>query len=203
MPYVSAAERRTQLVAAARRAMERDGVAATSLRVVAAEAEVPLGTLQYVFPSKDLLLRAVIEDVVDEIAQLLSQAVDVHAGLEAAIRQGLESFWDHLVVGQVNAQLMQAELLHYALRTPGQEDMARYQYERYAEVVTTWGRTAADNAGETSAVPFDRLARVVLASVDGLILQYASDPDAERGRGDLETVIEMVLAVAQIRSDTV
>ena len=71
MPYIEASVRREQLVAAARRALTREGVARTSLRVVAAEAGVPLGTLQYVFPSKEQLLRAVIEDLVDEVAAVL------------------------------------------------------------------------------------------------------------------------------------
>ena len=71
MPYVEASVRRQQMVAAARTALSRDGVARTSLRAVASEAGVPLGTLQYVFPSKEQLLRAVIEDVVEEVATVL------------------------------------------------------------------------------------------------------------------------------------
>lgn len=35
------------------------------MRAVSAEAGVPLGTLQYVFPSKQGLLKAVIGDVVN------------------------------------------------------------------------------------------------------------------------------------------
>ena len=71
MVYVEAAVRRRQLVASARSVLMRDGVARTSLRAIAEEAGIPLGTLQYVFPSKELLLRAVIEDVVEELAALL------------------------------------------------------------------------------------------------------------------------------------
>jgi hypothetical protein len=48
-------------------------------------------------------------------------------------------------------------------------------------------------------VPFARLARILLASVDGLILQYVCDPSPTRSREDLETVIDMLVALAAPR----
>jgi AcrR family transcriptional regulator len=57
MAYVEAALRRRQMVAAARSVLARDGVARATLRAVAAEAGVPLGTMQYAFRSKEQLLR--------------------------------------------------------------------------------------------------------------------------------------------------
>jgi AcrR family transcriptional regulator len=199
MPYVEASVRSRQFVAAARRVMLRDGVAATTLRGVAAEADVPLGTLQYVFSTKEALLQAVIEDVVEEIARVLSASVEVDHGLAHVIRQGLTSFWSQLVADQVNLQLMRGELLHYMLRKPGHESMARWQYQRYAAVLTGWCQEAALKAGEVCALPYDRLARVMLAGVDGLIPQYVCDPDDERARIDLDTVIDMLITRADIR----
>ena len=199
MAYMEASVRRKQLVAAARSVLAREGVARTSLRAVAAEGGVSLGTLQYVFPSKELLLRAVIEDVVDEIAGVLKESVQVEDGLEHAIRQGLTRFWSQLVAEQSNLQLMQYELTTYALRTPGQEHLARWQYERYAGIVAQWCQEAAGNAGEVCAVPFAQLARVVVASVDGLILQHVCDPSPGRSREDLDAVIEMLIGLAGVR----
>jgi len=199
VPYVEASVRRTQLVHAARTVLARDGVARTSLRAVAAEAGVPLGTMQYVFPSKDQLLRAVIEDVGREIADVLRVTAELDDGLEHAIRFGVSTFWARLVASHVGLQLMQYELTTYSLRTSGQEYLARLQYERYVAVVAEWCERAATLAGETSAVPFDRLARIIVASVDGLILQYISDADDERSREDLEAVIDMVVSLAGAR----
>src|SRR3954471_14765796 len=160
MVYVEATVRRGQLVAAARAALAREGVARTSLRVVAAEAGVPLGTLQHVFPSKEQLLRAVIEDVVHEIAEVLRGSARLEEGLEHAIRSGLTTFWSRLVSGHTGLQLMQYELTTYALRTAGQEGLARWQYERYVSVAAEWCQQAAALAGEACAVPFAQLARV-------------------------------------------
>jgi AcrR family transcriptional regulator len=66
--------------------------------------------MQYVFRSKEQLLRSVIEDVVEEIAELLQQSAKLDDGLEHTIRQGMRDFWSQLVTGKPNLQLMQNEL---------------------------------------------------------------------------------------------
>ncbi|RNL63102.1 TetR/AcrR family transcriptional regulator [Nocardioides marmoriginsengisoli] len=198
MAYIEASERSRLSVAAARAVMARDGVAATTVRAVAAEAGVPLGTLQYVFPTKELLLKAVIEDVVDEIAALLAASLPTEGGLARAIREGMEAFWATLVTDQVQLQIMQGELLNYSLRKTGHEHLAQWQYDRYRTVLADWCERAATAAGETTAIPFDRLARVLLAGVDGLILQYVCEPDDQRAGEDLALVVAMVVDAARI-----
>jgi AcrR family transcriptional regulator len=199
VPRVDPAVRRRQFVVAARSALAREGVASTSLRAVAAEAGVPLATMQYVFPTKEQLLRAVIEDVGDEIAHVLKDSARFDRGLEHAIRDGLTTFWARLVADQHELQLMQYELTTYSVRTFGQQGLAQQQYARYATVVAEWCRQAAELAGETAAVPFDRLARVTVASIDGLILQHICDPDDARSAADLDTTIDMLVALADVQ----
>lgn len=197
MVYIESALRRPQFIAAARTTLAREGAAKTTLRAVAAEAGVPLGTMQYIFPTKEQLLRAVIEDVVDEIAEVLKTLADPDHGLEHAIRTALTTFWDQLVDSHWGLQLMQYELTVYALRTSGQEELARWQYERYAAVIAEWCQLAANNAGETCAVPFGQLARVILAGMDGLILQHVCDPNPTRSREILDGLIRSVVILAQ------
>ena len=196
MTYVEASVRSRQLVAAAQAVLIRDGVGRLTMRAVAAEAGVLLGTVTYVFPSKEMLLRAVIEDVVAGIAGVLKSSADTGRGLEHAIRDGVQRFWTTLVEDQEGLQIIQYELVIYALRTPGLESMARWQYDRYARIVAAWCQEAASNAGEVCAVPFDTLARVLVAAVDGIILQYVCDPDMTRSREDLHAVIDMVAGLA-------
>lgn len=192
MPYVDAAVRRPQLVAAARVVMARDGVASTSLRAVAAEAGVPLGTLQHVFRSKDLLLQAVVEDVVAEATGLLEQAVPVDAGLAQGIRVGMEAYWSALVEGDPGTQVVQMELFSAARRQPALAELTRSLYDRYVTVIAARLERAAEATGETSALGFDQLARLVLATLDGLIVQFAADPDPDRGRADLAAAADML-----------
>lgn len=197
MTYVKASVRRQQLVGAARQVLMRDGVNGTTLRAVAGEAGVVLGTLHYVFPSKELLFKAVIEDVMEEIAAVLDAAADIDSGLENAIRRGLETYWTQMVAGNPRLQLMLHELLIYALRTPGLENMGRWQIEGYSRIVAAWCQEAATNSGESCAVPFDTLARVIVAAVLGIILQYVSDPDEARSRRDRLVIADMLVDLAR------
>lgn len=199
MVYVEAAVRGRQIIAAARDVLVRDGVARTTIRAVADEAEIPLGTLQHVFPTKQKLLRAVIEDVVEEIAEVLRTSADLDSGLEHAIRQGVRGFWHTLVVGHKNLQLVQLELVVHALRTAGLEDLARWQYEQYVDVVADWCEQAAARAQETAAISYRSIARTAIAGMDGLIVQYVVDPDRARAEEDLDTLISMIIGAAAIR----
>lgn len=67
MPYVESAVRSKQAVAAARAVLMRDGVAGTTMRAVATEAHIPLGTLQYVFPTKQGLLRRAAGEILNGV----------------------------------------------------------------------------------------------------------------------------------------
>jgi AcrR family transcriptional regulator len=194
MVYVESAVRSRQIVAAARVVITRDGVAGTTVRAVAQEAGIPLGTLQYVFPAKHQLLRAVIEDLVEELADNLMSSVPPGCDVEYAIGHGIRTFWNDLVVGDAEGvQLAQYELTTYALRTAGLEELARWQYERYTDVVAGWLQRAA------TPVDARRLARLIVAGIDGLILQYVANPDPDRGRDDIEAMIAMITHHAEMR----
>lgn len=198
MTYVKASDRRRQLVAAARAVLCRDGVGGTTLRSVAAEARVPLGTLHYVFPSKELLITAVLEDVREEVSAVF-EATETDAGLDHAIRQGLRNYWEQLVVNDPELALMRHELFIYALRTPGLASLARWQIQGYTRIVAEWSQEAASNAGEVCAVPFDTLARVLVGSVMGIVLQYLGDRDRDRSQRDLQASMEMLIRLAAVR----
>ncbi|MAU80551.1 MAG: TetR family transcriptional regulator [Gordonia sp.] len=200
MPYVESSVRTRQAVVAARAVMMREGITRLTMRAVANEADIPLGTLQYVFPNKLGLLHAVISDVVDEIADVLRDSADIDSGLGNAIGNGLRNFWSVLVIDHRDLQLLQLELVTYALRTPGLEDLPRWQYERYCQVVEDWCRRAAARADETAAVPYDQLARVLVAGIDGLIVQHVIAPDSDRASADVEALIRMITGLAAVRS---
>lgn len=198
MPYLDAATRRPQLVAAARRAMTRHGVGSTSMRVVAAEAGVPLGTLQHAFPTKELLFRAVFDDVVGEMEALGDGGVDLGAGVAVAVRSGLAAFWSQLVRPDVGSHLMQLELLADAARSRADEGLAAWLYERYLAVATDLFERAAAAAGETCARPAEQLARLLVAGLDGLLVQYVCSPDDTRADADLDLLADMVVHAAGI-----
>ncbi|MGB3476450.1 MAG: TetR/AcrR family transcriptional regulator [Mycobacterium sp.] len=196
MAYVKASEREGQIVAAAMRVLRDVGVAGTTLRGVAAEAGIPLGTLHYVFPSKDLLLRAVIAAVMDDVVDAVRADLQLDRGVAHALRQGVTNFWSTLVESDTGLQIMQYELAMYSVRSEGSGGLAQLQYERYTALVTQFCAQAAQAAGERCAVDFDSLGRLALALVDGLIMQYVTSPDSERARRDLDRAVDMVVRFA-------
>lgn len=196
MVYVRASEREDQIVAAAVEVLAEVGVPATTLRAVAAAADVPLGTLHYVFPTKDQLLRAVVTSIIGDIAGTIRAGLELDRGTEHALRQGVLGFWERLVENRIGLQLMQYELMTYSLRTDPGGTLAQMQYERYSGVVTEFCEQAARAAGERCAVGFDTLGRLALAQIDGLILQYVARPDPVRARRDLEEALDMLVLFA-------
>ena len=199
MAYVRAVEREQQIVAAAIRVLSDIGVPNTTLRGVAAEAGVPLGTLHYVFPSKDKLLRAVIAAVIDDVLDTVQSDLDVGSGVAHAMRTGVTTFWKTLVEGEIGLQIMQYELELYSARSEGPGGLAQVQYERYTSLIEDLCERAARAAGERCAVDFGVLARLSLALVDGLILQYIASPDSDRAHRDLDRAVDMVVLLADPR----
>jgi AcrR family transcriptional regulator len=194
--YVKAKDRHRQIVNAAIKVLSEAGVPDTTLRGVAAAAGIPLGTLYYVFPSKDQLLRAVIAAVTDEIAATLREELVLDRGVEHALRHGIRNFWSKLVESDMGLQIMQYELSTYSLRTEGPGGLASVQYERYVSLVTDLCEQAAKAAGERCAVSFDSLGRITLAIIDGLILQFVASPDHARALRDLNLALDMIIGLA-------
>ncbi|MDF3309938.1 TetR/AcrR family transcriptional regulator [Rhodococcus sp. T2V] len=202
MAYVRAVDRERQIVAAAISVLSEVGVPGTTLRAVAAAAQVPLGTLYYVFPTKDQLLKAVIVAVIEETSAALRAELELDRGIEHALRHGISSFWHKLIDNHIGIQVMQYELIAYSVRAAGHEELALLLYESYSSLVTDFCRQAAEAAGERCAVEFDVLGRLAWAQVDGLILQYATDPDRGRAARDLAAALDMIVLFAAPRRVT-
>lgn len=199
MAYIKAAQREEQIVAAAVRVLSTVGVAGTTLRAVAAEAGIALGTMHYVFPSKDKLLRAVITAVTADVSSALQLDLPVDRGVAHVLRASVMNFWSTLVENDIGLQIMQYELAMHSARTEGPGGLARLQYQRYTELVAEFCEEAARIAGERCAVDFGTLGRLSLAVMDGLIVQYVASPDPERARRDLDRAVDMVVAFADPR----
>ena len=97
----SAEDRRAQVVAAARSLMVRHGVAAVSMRAIAAAAGVSPAALYLYFPDKRVLMAAVVDDLFQGLLAAFTEAVAsasaspepfarLAALLDAYVRWGLE-----------------------------------------------------------------------------------------------------------------
>lgn len=86
--------KRERLVASAADLMHRQGVSATSLAVVAQEADVPLGNVYYYYKTKDDLTRAVLAAQ----AQQVTAMTDAFASLPGPVERlkALATRWDQM-----------------------------------------------------------------------------------------------------------
>jgi AcrR family transcriptional regulator len=195
--------RRARILAAAIAVLAREGIAETTTRKIAAEAEVNQAMLRYYFGSKDDLLFAVLQEMTRQTREVVQQATLSGHDLSTRLREGLLRFWQHFE-SQPALQIMQYELTLYALRNPASAWLARQQYDGYCAVVELLFADHFATTDQKSALPLPDLARFVVAGIDGLILQFVSAPDPARARRDLENIIQAVLRLAEgsARADT-
>ncbi|MBA3294827.1 MAG: TetR family transcriptional regulator [Geodermatophilaceae bacterium] len=82
MARVAAHDRRQQLIEAAIRVAERDGIAATTTRRIATEAGASLATVHYCFRSKQELFEQVLTAIITELSE--AAQADIRPGRDAA-----------------------------------------------------------------------------------------------------------------------
>ena len=195
---VSAVDRREQLVEAAIRVMSREGLERATTRRIADEAGAPLGAFHYAFRDKNELLTAVVATVTLEVERILRDAVDPARGVAAAIEDGLLAYWSHAVADD-GLRLMQYELTIFCRRTEGFEWLAEWQYARYTSAALAVFEEAASFETRPLAVGMADLTNVLVAAMDGLVIQYEVTRDAQRCRRDLGNVIRAATLLAGLQ----
>lgn len=198
----SAEERREQLIDAAVEVIADHGLTRATTRAITDRAGLALGAFHYVFDSKDELLEAVIQRVVREIDTTLGATAE--AG-EPAIAQRLEG--PDLVVdvlerflwgawayfeGTRTLQLAQYELTLHALREPEKHHLAVQQYDLLVGTLSGMLRNLTDELDPDIS---DELARYVVATIDGLLLQWLVDRDADAARQRLNRYLTTLPAI--------
>ncbi len=196
---VNVEDRREQLVEAAIRVMSREGLERATTRRIAEEANAPLGVVHYAFRDKNEILSEVLGAITKQIEQVLRAAVKPDEGLASAIDTGLRAFWK-FVTADDGLQLLQYELTIFSRRTPGYEWLSEWQYSRYRAVALEVFETAAANDSAPPAIPVSELVRVLIAGLDGLILQYEVSHNKRHSNRDLQHLIAAGVALAGARS---
>lgn len=195
MGRVPAAERRRQLIEAAVRVAEREGVAATTTRRIADEAGARLATVHYCFESKQKLLEEVLTSIITELVE--AAQADLRSGVDARtlLHQGMQAMWV-IVEKEPGKQQVTYELTNYALRQPGMETFARWQYETsYAACAMHLGKVASA-AGITWSLPVPVLARMLMAVIDGVVLGWLVDRDSVAATAALDGLTELLATLA-------
>lgn len=197
MPKVNnVAEQRAAIITATIRVLARDGLAETTTRKIAAEANVNLATPRYYFGSKDDLLFAVLQEMMRITQEIVQASQPAHGDLRSVVTESLKAFWTH-VEEAPELQIIQYELTLYALRHPTSAWLAEQQYRGYCAVVESLFQQYFASADKASKIPLAEVARFVVAGIDGLILQFISDRDTLRARRDLNHLISATLMLIE------
>jgi len=153
------------VLAVARRLYARKGYQQTSMVEIARASELAVGTLYQLFPSKEAILRSLLEDRMDELVTRVRAALDGRQDVRDQLRQIVET---HLAFARDNADILRLYLsgwIGYDTRTRqrfGNRLDARY--ERYVALLT-----AVFEAGVRSGALAARPPRRLAVTLAGLI----------------------------------
>jgi AcrR family transcriptional regulator len=196
--YRPIADRRRQLVEAGLAIAERDGVAAVTVRRVAAEAGVSLGLVSYCFGSKEELTLAMATRIVQELAEhsdagLAPARPDATAsnGIGPVLHRALIGLWQQ-VERTPSRQLLTYEITTLALREPGLIDVAKQQYVTTAALTTEVLERAAQTAGVTWTRDLDHVAGLAVMALDGATLRWLVDQDTEAALAQLGDIADLL-----------
>jgi AcrR family transcriptional regulator len=186
------ASRRAQVLKAAQQVFAERGFHAANVADVAATAGVSQGTVYHYFDSKEELLMAVYEEWetanLDREIDAALAAAPTYAGklgvLAHSAAQRIENSFDLLKA--------QIEFWSHIPRHEAIRERFGALFAKLADEVAQLIRAGVE-AGEFRKVDPDTLARLLVASYDGLIVQWLADPAGVNWEASADTLIEVVL----------
>ena len=177
MSYISAVDRKEQLINATIAVLQKSGIEGVTTRSVAAEAKAPLASIHYTFGSLDDLVLAAVERLIEEVNAWVADGLDVKAGYGPCIIGIMERV----------AGLLEDERYGVLLRdlNPTGDRRVEKLEEKYYRLAQDIMDSIADAVGHEPAIPRPQLARMAMAAIDGVVLQFAANNDIKTARSDL------------------
>jgi AcrR family transcriptional regulator len=196
--YVRAAERREQLLSAARAVLVRDGLDELTLRSVAQEAGVHLSTLQYIFASRAELVRALVARIVADAGR--EQFVTGSAGLAVELHRAVEWYATEFLADPAILEVVRFEILTTARHRHG-EAVSRLpeDWPRMTTLIPARLEQICARSDEDHAIAVADLVRLWTPGLIGLIHQLLCDGDYARFRRDADHLVDHLVQSAAPR----
>ena len=189
------AERRTQLVEAALRVAARAGVEAVTIRAVAHEAEVSLGTVHYCFRDKGELLAEMGQSIRVEASEQIEAAIarGAAAGMDVASLAHAcpEALLDGLKQYR-QVRLLLLEIAATGARNPALRPTALLHLEQSTQMAYSLVAAFATAARVRYSVDLAVVARAVTAFIDGIELAWLVDQDDARAREGFHVLADLL-----------
>jgi TetR/AcrR family transcriptional regulator, transcriptional repressor of aconitase len=179
MPQEHLDARRRQILDAARRCFIRNGFHTTSMQDVLAEAELSVGAVYRYFKSKDDIIAAIAAEALAEVAAaFVADDAEEPPGLDDIIDLVLAVEKPPLAGSPESARLL-VQIWSEALRSP---ELAAQLGEVMAATRGVLGDLVAQHQKRgllPDDVPAEQVAGVLIAFVDGFMVQRAVHGDAD------------------------
>jgi AcrR family transcriptional regulator len=168
-------KRRRGLVLAAFREIAKSGFEGLRTREVAAEVGMNIATLHYYFPTKELLIRAVLEHAMDRFRTSL----EPHGSPEVQLRNYLRSV-RRLLGHEPELGAVMAELVLRSVRDRDTGRILEQMYEQWHATTRGLLRRAVREGGLRPELDSEGVAALIVATLTALTLPVLSGS----GRGD-------------------
>jgi AcrR family transcriptional regulator len=163
------ARRYADVLLAARRLYARKGYQQTAMVEIARASELAVGTLYQLFPSKEAILRGLLEERMDDLITRVRAAADGERDVREQLRRVVET---HLTFARENADILRLYLsgwIGYDTRTRQRfGDRIDARYERYLAVLTAVFKRGVDT-GALAPRPPRRLAVTLAGLIHAVI----------------------------------
>jgi len=184
---MSSAERRGQLVAAARIIALSEGVDAVTVRRVVTAAGASIASFHYVFDDKEELLGAVSNELLRGYEGALSRHVPTGAGLGEAIQGVLTGYWQWVNEEPgLTRVILDAALSSKVDSGPSAVDVG---HALVLDVLRATGE-------QPTQISLDDLAHVILVVIDGLSVIDLVTQDPTQSLRNLENTTRALVALA-------
>jgi AcrR family transcriptional regulator len=183
-PTFTEQARRAQLIDATIDLVARHGYAGTSLARIAEAAQISKATVLYHFPSKDAVVRAAYESVLEGLTAHVGAAVGQRSGA-SAVEAYIRSLVGHLHERPERARVISEAIMGDAQITDRPDSASRWQ--AVADMVE-----AARAAGDYRSDVDPRVTAIVInGAVDAIVAERMADPAFDTP-GAAEQLVEML-----------
>lgn len=190
MQRISLQDKRESLQQALLRVIARDGIEQATVRNIAAEASINPAAVSYAFSGKDELMMSLHLALQADVHEVLTQAIQTCTTIEAAIAKMAKAYFEH-TVRDPDRQRAHLELTLASLARSDAKEIANMQYEGYIKQLVDV--LMALNAGSISRSEITTIARMALAMMDGVIVQFLSTRNLLACKKTLNLGVDLLL----------
>ena len=185
-------ERRQEIVEAGLRVTLREGVEAVSVRAVAQEAEISLGTVHYCFEDKGAMLRAMGRAIALSASEPALAALDQGHDPETLVKAAAAALLDGLKQNQ-HMRLLTFEFALAGVRNRVLREVAQSHLNQSYKFTREYLDRLADRGGSRFAVDIDFLSRFVAQQIDGIEIGWLVDRDDAAAQRSFDEIAQLVL----------